>query len=116
MIQCHHRDDVVLNARIDYIVVMSNCLLIDRASTEWQDAAPRQAQRVRFDAKSRDPRDVVLVHVVVVVRHIRGVIVDHEVGGTMAEHIPDTGTSAAVFGCAFDLIGGASDTPPARDQ
>lgn len=58
VIERHNRRDVILEASVDDIVVVVDGELVDGASSERQDAAPREGERIRLHAHRGDSGDV----------------------------------------------------------
>lgn len=108
MVKCGHRRDVVLNTRIDNIVVVSYTEFIDWSSAERKETCPGNRKRVCVDTNSSQACDVfvrnkisfraflvlhyqkltLFIHIIVVVRNISCTVVADKVRYTVHVHIP----------------------------
>lgn len=112
VVQRCQRNDIVLNAGIDDIVVMVNRFLVHWTAAKGHDASPCNGEGISLHTQGCNSCNVLLVHVVIVVRYVCGEIVDNSVSDSVGHHIPNRGSAALSLDSSLNLIRSTSYSPP----
>ena len=103
VVQRDPRDDVVLEQLVAEPTIEVQPLLVQRPASARLHARPRDGEPIGVEPQPSHQRDVLAIAVVVVARHVAGIPAERP-SESVAERVPDGGSTAVFRGRPLNLV------------